>query len=105
MKNMQIHFIIPNHGNDPVAPEVDDFTDFKHGVITWEGFQLNYLSTLMRTQALEWMERVANEALHSDVVFVDHEDDPALAPRCYLADLVMNMFSGRLPLQHGGELE
>jgi uncharacterized protein YeaO (DUF488 family) len=99
-----IYYIAPNQGNDDVAPDPQDLHDFQHGNITWKGFYLNYLATLMRSQAHAWMEQIAHKAVHQDVILVDDEQQYANSPRKILAELILNMFSGHMPLQYGGEL-
>ena len=103
-RKMKIYHLIPNYGNDEVIPDKSDINYFKNGMITWEGFTLNYSQILMRAEAMEWMQRVSLEAVSEDVVLVDEENDAEYSYRKLLADRMKNMFSGRLNLKYGGEL-
>ena len=103
-RKMKVYHLIPNHGNDEVIPDESDIDYYKNGIITWEGFKLNYSQILMRAEAMEWMQRVSLEAVSEDVVLVDEENDAEYSYRTLLADRMKNMFSGRLNLEYGGEL-
>ena len=101
---MKIYYLIPNYGNDDVLPDDSDIDYYKTGIITWEGFKLNYSQKLMRAEAMEWMERVSLEAVAEDVVLIDEENDAEYSYRTLLADRMKNMFIGRLHLKYVGEL-
>ena len=101
---MKIYYLIPTHGNDEVIPDKSDIDYYKNGIITWEGFKLNYSQILMRGEAMEWMERVSLEAVSEDVVLVDEENDVEYSYRKLLADRMKNMFVGRLNFKYVGEL-
>ena len=73
-------------------------------MITWEGFKLNYSQILMRSEAMEWMERVSLEAVSDDIVLVDEENNAEYSYRKLLADRMKNMFVGRINLKYMGEL-
>jgi len=103
-RKMKAYYLIPNHGNDEVIPDESDIDYYKNGIITWEGFKLNYSQILMRAEAMEWMQRVSLEAVSEDVVLVDEENDAEYSCRKLLADRIKSMFSGRLNLKYGGEL-
>ena len=103
-RKMKIYYLIPNYGNDEIIPDKSDIDHYKNGIITWEGFKLNYSQTIMRAEAMEWMECVAVEAVSEDVVLVDEENDPEHSYRKLLAERMKNMFIGRLNLKYMGEL-
>ena len=103
-RKMKIYYLISNHGNDEVIPEMSDIDYYKNGIITWEGFKLNYSQILMRAEAMEWMERVSLEAVSEDVVLVDEENDAEYSYRKLLADRMKNMFVGRINFKYVGEL-
>ena len=103
-RKMKIYHLLPNYGNDEVLPDKSDLEHYKNGIITWEGFKLNYSQILMRAEAMEWMERVSVEAVSEDVVLVDDENDPEHSYRKLLAERMKNMFLGRLNLKYVGEL-
>jgi hypothetical protein len=97
------YFIIPGYGNDPVLPDPTDLNDFQRGAISWQGFQVNYLSKLMRPEATEWMTRILSDDPAKEIVLVDEEPDVTHAPRALLAELMMNMFSGRVNMHYNRE--
>lgn len=103
-RKMKVYYLIPNHGNDEVTPDMSDIGYYKNGIITWAGFKLNYSQILMRAEAMEWMQRVSLEAVSEDVVLVDEENDVEYSYRKLLADRMRSMFTGRLNLKYGGEL-
>ena len=93
-----------NHGNDEVIPDKSDIDYYKNGIITWNGFKLNYSEKLMRAEAIEWMQRVSFEAVSEDVVLVDEENDEEYSYRKLLAVRIKNMFIGRLNFDYMGEI-
>ena len=103
-RKIKIYYIMRNHGNDEVVPDELDIDYYKNEIITWEGFKLNYSEILMRVEAMEWIQRVSNEAVSEDVVLVDEENDAEHSYRKLLAERIKNMFSGRLNLKYMGEL-
>jgi uncharacterized protein (DUF488 family) len=103
-RKMKVYYLIPNHGNDEVIPDESDMDYYKNGIITWEGFKLNYSQILMRAEAMEWMQRVSLVAVSEDVVLVDEENDLEYSYRKLLADRMKSMFTGRLNLKYLGEL-
>ena len=103
-RKMKVYYLIPDHGNDEVIPDESDIDYYQKGIITWEGFKLNYSQILMRAEAMEWMQRVSLEAVSEDVVLVDEENDAEYSYRKLLADRMKNMFVGRLNLKYVGEL-
>ena len=103
-RKIKIYYIINNRGNDEVTPDQSDIDYYKNEIITWEGFKLNYSEKLMRVEAMEWMQRVSNEAVSEDVVLVDEENDAEYSYRKLLAERIKNMFTGRLNLKYMGEL-
>lgn len=103
-RKMKVYYLIPNHGNDEVIPDDSDMGYYRNGIITWEGFKLNYSQILMRAEAMEWMQRVSLEAVSEEVVLVDEESDAEYSYRKLLADRMKNLFLGRLNLKYGGEL-
>ncbi|MFX0132858.1 MAG: hypothetical protein ACFFDN_04360 [Candidatus Hodarchaeota archaeon] len=103
-KKMKIYYLIPNYGNDEVIPDKSDMDYYKNEKITWRGFILNYSQILMRTEAMEWMQKVSTEAVYEDVVLVDEENNVEYSYRKLLADRMKNMFTGYLDFKYGGEL-
>jgi uncharacterized protein YeaO (DUF488 family) len=94
-----------NRGNDAVVPDQSDLEQYKNGALTWEGFKVNYLAKLMKTEAEEWMEHVSVEAVSQNVVLVSAEEDDEHLYRVLLAEIMLNMFSGHMNLRYMGELE
>ena len=58
----------------------------------------------MRTQAIEWMQKVAIESSHKNVVLIDEEKDLEHSYRNLLVERIINMFIGRVNLIYMGEL-
>jgi len=104
-RKVKVHYLVRNHGNDVVVPDQPDLDQFRNGVLTWQGFKVNYLAKLMRPEAEEWMKRVSGEASSGDVVLVDEEEDVEHCYRVLLAEMMMNMFSGKMKLRYMGELK
>ena len=103
-KKMKNYYLIRNQGDDVVIPDKLDLDYYKSGVLTWEGFKLNYSEKLMRNDAMDWMRLVSEEAVSDDVVLIDEENDAEHSYRKFLAERMINMFSGHLKLQYIGEL-
>jgi hypothetical protein len=103
-RKIKIYYIVKNHGNDEVIPDQSDIDHYKNGIITWDGFKLNYSEKLMRAEAMEWMQRVSFEAVSEDVVLVDEENDVEYSYRKLLAELIKNMFTGHLNFDYMGEI-
>lgn len=103
-KKLKPCYVMKNHGNDVVVPDQPDLDQFRNGVLTWQGFKVNYLAKLMKPEAEEWMKRVSGEAASEDVVLVDEEEDIEHCYRVLLAEMMMNMFSGQMNLRYMGEL-
>jgi len=103
-RKVKVYYIVKDHGNDAVIPDLVDIDQYRSGVLTWEGFKVNYLAKLMRSDAVEWMRRVSVEAVSEDAVLVDEEKDAEYSCRKLLAEMMMNMFSGHLRLRYVGEL-
>jgi len=103
-RKMRIYYIIRNHGNDVVVSDQLDLDSYRSGVLTWDGFKINYLAKLYRPEASEWMRRVSMEAVSEDVVLVDEEKDAEYSSRKILAELMVNMFIGHLDLHYMGEI-
>ena len=99
------YYVIRNRGNDVVLPDQSDLNHYRSGELTWEGFKVNYLARLMRQEAEEWMRRVSIDATSEDVVIVSDEEDAEHCYRILLAEMIVNMFSGRMNLRYEGELE
>lgn len=98
------YYVIRGQGNDVVIPDESDLEQYKEGVVTWEGFKVAYLAKLMRSEAEEWMRRIACEAVDEDVVLVSQEENE----HCYrllLAEMMINMFSGQIDIVYAGELK
>jgi hypothetical protein len=104
-RKMKPYYLIRNHGNDAVIPDKSDLDQYWRGELTWNGLQMNYLGKLMRSEAEEWMSRVAAEAAKDDVVLVSDEEDVEHCFRILLAEMMMNMFSGEMNLGYEGELK
>ena len=97
------YYVIRNHGNDVVVPDKIDLEQYRNGLLTWQGFKVNYLAKLMRPEAEEWMKGVANEAVSNDVVLVSDEENVENYYRTFLAEMMNSMFSGRMKLRYMGE--
>lgn len=104
-RKVKIYYIMKDYGNDAVSPDPVDLNYYRSGRLTWKGFKVNYLAKLMRPEAEEWMERVAREASSEDVVLVSDEQNGENCYRVILAEMMINMFSGRTRLRYGGELK
>jgi hypothetical protein len=102
---MKFCYVMRNHGNDVVVPDKLDLDQYRRGVVTWEGFKLNYLAKLMRSEAEEWMKRVSAEAVSADVVLVSDEKDAEHCYRILLAERMLNMFSGQMNMRYVGEIK
>ena len=98
------YYLIRNQGNDVVLPDQSDLEQYRNGSLTWSGFKVNYLAKLMRPEADEWMRRVSGEAVDQEVVLVSEENGEHYY-RIFLAEMILNMFSGRIDIRYGGELE
>ena len=99
-----IYRLIPNQGNDAVTPDIEDLNYYKNQSLTWEGFRLNYLAKLMRSEAIDWMNKVANEAVNNDVVLVDEERVYENSYRKLLVEMILNMFIGEFNIKYAGEV-
>ena len=104
-RKVKVYYLMRSHGNDVVVPDQLDLDQFRNGVLTWQGFKVNYLAKLMRPEAEEWMKRVSGEASSEGVVLVDEEEDTEHCYRILLAEMMMNMFSGKMKLHYMGELK
>lgn len=93
-----------NCGNDVVIPDKSDLEQYRSGSMTWQGFKVNYLAALMRPEVEKWMKKVADEAVSEDVVLVSNEHYVENCYRILLAEMIINMFSGRMKLRYTGEL-
>ena len=98
------YYVMKNHGNDVVVPDQLDLEQYRKGVLTWQGFKVNYLTKLMRTEAEEWIKRVSGEAVSEDVVLVSEEKEVEHSFRIMLAEMMVNMFSGQMNVRYMGEL-
>lgn len=103
-KKVKPYYVMKSHGNDVVVPDELDLDQFRNGAVTWNGFKVNYLAKLMTPEAEEWMERVSVEAVNEDVVLVSDEEEDEHSYCRLLAEMMMNMFSGRMKLHYAGEL-
>lgn len=103
-RKVKPYYLMRNRGNDVVVPDRSDFDQCQEGVMSWEGFKVNYLAKLMRTEAEEWMKRVSVEAVREDVVLVSDEERYEDCYRILLAEMMMNMFSGRMSLCYKGDI-
>jgi hypothetical protein len=102
---LKAYYLLENHGNDVVIPDGQDLKRYRNGELTLQGFRVSFLAKLMRPEAEEWMERVSDEAVSMDVVLVSNEDNGDFFYRKFLAEMMINMFSGRKKLRYLGELE
>jgi hypothetical protein len=103
-KKLKPYYIMENRGNDVVSPDQSDLEQLRNGVLTWQGFKVNYLAKLMRPEAEEWMKRVSDEAISEDIVLVSEEENE----NCYriqLAEMMIGMFSGQMKVSYIGELK
>ncbi len=99
------YYLMRNRGNDVAVPDALDLEQYENGVLTWQGFKVNFLAKLMRPEAEEWMKRVSGEAVSEDVVLVSDEEDVERCYRILLAEMMINMFSGQMNLRYMGELK
>jgi len=104
-RKMKVYHVMRNHGNDVVLPDQPDLEQYRNGVLTWQGFKVNYLAKLMRPDAEEWMKRVSGEAVSEDVVLVSEEENVEHCYRILLAEMMVNMFSGQMNVRYMGELK
>jgi hypothetical protein len=102
---MKKYYVAPGHGNDAVAPDKRDVDLYRQGVLTAKGFALNYELKLRSSQAYEWMARVSAEAGHEDVVLIGEEQTAEKTYRTILAEMMANMFGGKISFRYVGELE
>ena len=102
---MKLYYVMKSYGNDVVVPDLLDVEQYRTGVLTWQGFRVNYLAKLMRAEAEEWMRRVSAEAVSEDVVLVSDEEDVEHCYRILLVEMMVNMFSGQRNLRYTGELK
>lgn len=102
---MKPYYVIKNHGNDAVIPDQPGLDQYQNRIVTWQGFKVTYLAKLMRPEAEEWMRRVSAEAVSQDIVLVSDEENDEHCYRILLAEMIMNMFSGRMNLRYMGELK
>ena len=104
-RKLKPYYVMKNRGNDVVVPDQSDLEQYRDGVLTWQGFRVNYLAKLMRPEAEEWMKRVSGEAVSEDVVLVSEEQDVEHCYRIQLAEMMISMFSGQMNVRYMGELE
>ncbi len=104
-EKMKRYQILPDQGNDAVAPDKQDIDLFRKGVITEKGFILNYEMKLRSREAFEWMQRVAGEATHEDVVLVGEDEGSERSCRVMLAEMMLSMFGGKMNFRYFGELK
>ena len=104
-RKLKLYYVMGNRGNDVVVPDQSDLEQYRKGVLTWQGFKVNYLAKLMRPEAEEWMKRVSGETVSEDVVLVSEEEDVEHCYRILLAEMMVNMFSGQMNLRYMGELK
>lgn len=105
LAKMKRYYIVPGHGNDPVAPDEQDLDLCRKGVMTAKGFALNYEMKLRSGEAYEWMERVSGEAVHEDVVLVGQEEGIEKPCLIMLAEMMASMFGGKMNFRYLGELK
>ena len=104
-EKMKRYYIAPDHGNDSVAPDKQDLDLYRKGVMTDKGFALNYEMKLRSREAYEWMQRVAEEAIHEDVVLIGEEKGDETKYEAILAEIMASMFGGKMNFRYVGELE
>jgi len=104
-RELKSYYVMKNHGNDVVVPDQSDLEQYRNEVLTWQGFKINYLAKLMKSEAEEWMKRVSEEAVSGDVVLVSEEEDVERCYRILLAERMINMFSGHMNVRYMGELK
>ena len=103
-RKLKPYYVMKNRGNDVVTPDQLDLEQYRNGMLTWQGFKVNFLAKLMRPEAEEWMKRVSGEAVSEDVVLVSEEEDVEHCYRIMLAEMMISMFSGRMNVRYMGEL-
>ena len=101
---MKPYYLMRDCGNDAVVPDKSDLDQYHERVMSWEGLKVNYLAKLMRPEAEEWMKQVSIEAVRDEVVLVSDEEHYENCYRILLAEMMMNMFSGRMNLHYKGDL-
>ena len=104
-RKLKSYYVMKNRGNDVVVPDQSDLEQYRNGVLTWQGFRVNYLAKLMRVEAEEWMRRVSGEAVSEDVALVSDEEDVEQSYREMLAEMMISMFSGQMKVTYMGELK
>jgi uncharacterized protein YeaO (DUF488 family) len=104
-RKLKLYYVMKNRGNDVVVPDQLDLEQYRKGVLTWQGFRVNYLAKLMRPEAEKWMKRVSGEAVSEDVVLVSEEEDVEHCYRIFLAEMMISMFSGHMNIRYMGELK
>ena len=104
-RELKPYYVMKNHGNDAVVPDQSDLEQYTNGVLTWQGFKINYLAKLMKPEAEEWMKRVSEEAVSEDVVLVTKEENVEHCYRIFLAEMMISMFSGHMKVRYMGELK
>lgn len=104
-RKLKVYYLLKNRGNDVVIPDEQDLEQYRDGALTWQGFRVNFLAKLMRPEAEEWMRQVSGEAVSEDVVLVSEEEDAEHSYRTFLAEMMINMFSGQMNLRYLGELK
>jgi uncharacterized protein (DUF488 family) len=97
-------YVVEGRGNDVVVPYQKDLQQYREGLLTWEGFKVNYLAKLMKAEATDRMKSIAYEAVNEDVVLVSEEENDKCY-RVFLAEMIMNMFSGQIDIVYSGELD
>ncbi len=102
---MKYYYIVPGVENCAVAPDKHDLDLYRNGVITARGFALNYDLKLRSPEAYEWMMRVSTEATHEDVVLVGEEEGDEKSYRIILAEMITNMFGGKMNFRYEGEVK
>jgi hypothetical protein len=101
---MKMYQLKENQGNDAVAPDHGDVLRCEAKILTWKGVKSNYLTKLMREEAIEWMRHVSEEAASQDIVLVDEEANVEESFRRLLAEIMVSMFSSTLRFGYAGEL-
>jgi len=101
---MKVYYLMKNYGNNVVVPDQADLDYYRNGILTWEGFKINYLAKIYKKEANEWMKKVSKEAVSKDVVLVDEEKDENHSCRKILAELMKNMYTGKFNFKYVGEI-
>jgi len=102
---MKSYYIVSDHGNDVVAPDMHDLELYRNGAMTAKGFALNYEMKLRSQEAHEWMERVSSKAAQEDVVLVSEEEKAEKSCRIMLAEMMASMFGGKMSFRYMGEVK